>query len=39
MKINEMIKSCPMEMNGLHTKADLNTTPLGSYDFIIGVDW
>jgi hypothetical protein len=25
-------------MNGLSTKADLNIVPLGSYDFLIGMD-
>jgi hypothetical protein len=38
-KINEMVKACPMEMNGLHTKVDLNIIPLGSYDCLIGMDW
>jgi hypothetical protein len=38
-KINEMVKEFPMEMNGLHTKSDLNIIPLGSYDFLIGMDW
>jgi hypothetical protein len=38
-KINEMIKACPMEMNGLHTKVDLNIIPLGLYDCLIGMDW
>jgi hypothetical protein len=28
-----------MEMNGLRTKDDLNIIPLGSYDFLIGMDW
>jgi hypothetical protein len=28
-----------MEMNGLCTKVDLNIIPLGSYDFLIGMDW
>jgi hypothetical protein len=26
-------------MNGLSTKEDLNIFPLGSYDFLIGMDW
>jgi hypothetical protein len=26
-------------MNGLRTKAYLNIIPLGSYDFLIGMDW
>jgi hypothetical protein len=38
-KVNEMVKSCLMDMNGLNTRADLNIFPLGSYDFIIGMDW
>jgi hypothetical protein len=38
-KINEMVKACPMEMNGLCTKVDLNIIPLGSYDCLIGMDW
>jgi hypothetical protein len=39
MKINEMVRECPMEMNRLHTKFDLNIIPLGSYDCLIGMDW
>ena len=38
-KINEMVKVCPIEMNGLRTKVDLNVIPLGSYDCLIGMDW
>jgi hypothetical protein len=34
-----MVKACPMEMNGLRTKDDLNIIPLGSYECIIGMDW
>jgi hypothetical protein len=26
-------------MNGLSTKVDVNIIPLGSYDFLIGMDW
>jgi hypothetical protein len=37
--INEMVKACPMDTNGLSTKAYLNIIPLGSYDFLIGMDW
>jgi hypothetical protein len=37
--INEMVKSCLMDMNGLNTKSDLNILPLGSYDCLIGMDW
>ena len=38
-KVNEMVKSCLMDMNGLNTKEDLNILPLGSYDCLIGMDW
>jgi hypothetical protein len=34
-----MVKSCPMDMNGLSTKADLNILLLGLYEFLIGMDW
>jgi hypothetical protein len=34
-----MVKECPMDMNGLITKVYLNVIPLGSYDFLIGMDW
>jgi hypothetical protein len=38
IKINEMVKSYPMDMNGLNTREDLNIFPLGSYDCLIGMD-
>jgi hypothetical protein len=38
-KVNEMVKSCLVDMNGLNTKVDLNIFPLGSYDCLIGMDW
>jgi hypothetical protein len=34
-----MVNAYPMDMNGLCTKAYLNIIHLGSYDFIIGMDW
>jgi hypothetical protein len=39
IKINEMVKACPMNMNGLSTREDLKIIPLGSYDCVIGMDW
>jgi hypothetical protein len=39
MKINEMVKTYPMEMNGLCIKDDLNIIHLGLYNFLIGMDW
>jgi hypothetical protein len=38
-KINELVKCFPIYMNGLNTKVDVNIMPLGSYDYIIGMDW
>jgi hypothetical protein len=38
-KFNEMVNSCLMDMNGLNIKAYLNIFPLGSYDYLIGMDW
>jgi hypothetical protein len=38
-KINEVFKDCPIYMNGLNTKVDVNIIPLGSYDCLIGIDW
>jgi hypothetical protein len=38
-KVMELVKSCPVDMNGLSTKDDLNILSLGSYDCLIGMDW
>jgi hypothetical protein len=38
-KVMELVKSCPVDMNGLSMKVDLNILPLGSYDCLIGMDW
>jgi hypothetical protein len=38
-RINELVKDCPIDMNGLNTKVYLNIIPLGSYDCLIGMDW
>jgi hypothetical protein len=38
-KFNEMVKSCLIDMNGLKTKAYLNILNLGSYEYLIGMDW
>ena len=37
-KVSELLKRCPLEMNGLATIADLNIIPLGSYHVLIGMD-
>jgi hypothetical protein len=38
-KINELIKDFQIDMNGLNTKVDVNIIPLGSYGYLIGMDW
>ena len=38
-KVNEMVNSCLMNMNGLNTREYLNIFPLGFYDYLIGMDW
>jgi archaeosine-15-forming tRNA-guanine transglycosylase len=38
-KVTELVKSHPVDMNGLSTKDELNILPLGSYDCLIGMDW
>jgi hypothetical protein len=38
-KVNDMVKSYPIDMNGLNTREYLNILPLGSYDCKIRLDW
>ena len=38
-KVIELVKSCPVDMNGLSTKVELNVLPLGSYEYLIGMGW
>jgi hypothetical protein len=38
-KVVELVKSCPVDMNGMSTRAELNILPLGSYECLIGMDW
>ena len=38
-RINETIKGCPINLNGLSTNANMNIIPLGYYDILIGMDW
>jgi hypothetical protein len=38
-KVVELIKSCPVDLNGLSIRAELNILPLGSYKCLIGMDW
>ena len=37
-KINELVKDCLIDMNGLDTKVDVNIIPLGSHDCLIVMD-
>ena len=38
MKMSGVVMECPMELNGILTKIDLNILPLGSYDSLISMD-
>jgi hypothetical protein len=38
-RINEAIRSCPINLNGVNINVDRNIIPLGSYDILIGIDW
>jgi len=38
-RINEMVKGCPISLNGVNINVDMNIIPLGSYDILIGMDW
>ena len=37
-KVSEMVKKCPLVMDGLVTRADLNVMPFGSYDVLTGMN-
>ena len=38
-KVSEVVRKCPLVMDGLINCAYLNVLPLGSYDILIGMDW
>jgi hypothetical protein len=38
-RINEIVRGCPINLNGLNAVVDMNIIPLGSYDIIIRMDW
>jgi hypothetical protein len=38
-KINELVKYFLVNINGINTKEDLNIISLGSYEYLIGMDW
>ena len=37
-RLMELVKFCPVDMNGLSTRDELNMFPLGSYDCLVGMD-
>ena len=37
--ISEMVRKCPLVMDGLITYADLDVLPLASYDVLIAMSW
>jgi hypothetical protein len=38
-KVTELVKSCPVDMNGPRSKEELKILPLGSCDCLIRMDW
>jgi predicted aspartyl protease len=38
-RINETVKGCPVNMNGVNAVVDMKIIPLGYYDVLIGMDW
>jgi hypothetical protein len=38
-KVTELVKFCPLDINGVSKKVELNIMALGSYEFLIGMDW
>jgi hypothetical protein len=38
-KVVDLIKACPVDLNGISTKGDFNILLLGSYECLIGMDW
>ena len=38
-KFSEVVRECPLVMNGHVTYEDLNVLPPSSYDILIGMDW
>jgi hypothetical protein len=38
-RINEIVRSCLIDLNGVNTITYLNIIPLGSYDIPIRMDW
>ena len=38
-EFSEVVKKCPLVMDGLITCLDLNMMPLESYDILIRMDW
>jgi hypothetical protein len=38
-RINEMVRGCPLCLDGVNTIFYMNIIPLGSYDILIRMDW
>jgi hypothetical protein len=38
-RINELVQNYPLDMNGINTNVEINIIPLGSFDYLIGMDW
>jgi hypothetical protein len=38
-RIIEIVRCCPININGVNAISDMNLISLGSYDILIGMDW
>ena len=38
-KVTSLVRNCKLMMNDFITHVNVNIIPLGSYDFLIGMDW
>ena len=38
-KVSEVVRECPLVMNGQVTYKDLNVLPSSSYDILMRIDW
>jgi len=39
IRLHHWVRSCAIELNGMATSTHLNILPLGSYGFLLGIDW
>lgn len=38
-QVHHWVRTCAFDLNGMPTRTCLNVLPLGSYSFLLGMDW